>query len=230
MYFEYKQRFLSEHIEEKELAEAKKAIRKKEECFEFKDDSGEDDETDPMLTEDGRERPIQHREQLTTVNEEKERDDLEVEEGEEVNGAESNIDLLYESMHSATVSFVSDLNKSLPVVQVLYIDEATFFYFALITHLVIVLGALFIEDIITIFDFGGCFFATFILFLFPSVIFLAMLRKHGKTKHHNSCEYSFYKVMAYILIVLGIVTFTISVYDNIQNLTVHEGLDGLAEE
>ena len=101
----------------------------------------------------------------------------------------------------------------------MYIDETTYFYFSLLAHLIIVLGALFIEDIRTIFDFIGCFGGTFILFWFPSVIFLMMLSKHGRTRHHHSFEYTLYKVMAYILFLLGLVSFSLEMYVNIQNLT-----------
>ena len=59
-------------------------------------------------------------------------------------------------MHSVTVSFVSDVNKFLPAVDALYIDETTYFYFSLLAHLIVVLGALFVKDIRTIFDFIGC--------------------------------------------------------------------------
>ena len=85
--------------------------------------------------------------------------------------------MLDESVHSVTVSFVSDVNKFLPAVEALYIDEVTYFYSSLIAHLIIVMGALFVEDIRTIFDFIGCIGGTFILFWFPSVIFLLMLNR-----------------------------------------------------
>ena len=111
------------------------------------------------------------------------------------------------------------MNKFLPTVQVLYIDETTFFYFALTMHLVIVCGALFIKDIVTIFDFVAAFCVTFILFLFPSVIFLLMLSRYGRTRHHNSFEFTFYKVMAYVLFLLGLITFSLEMYANIQNVT-----------
>jgi len=127
--------------------------------------------------------------------------------------------LLDESVHSVSVSFVSDINKFLPAVEALYIDEVTYFYSSLIAHLIIVMGALFVEDIRTIFDFIGCIGGTFILFWFPSVIFLLMLKKYGRTRHHKSFEYTFYQVMAYLLFVLGMVSFCLEMAANIQNLT-----------
>ena len=118
-------------------------------------------------------------------------------------------------MHSVSVSFVSDVNKFLPAVEALYIDETTYFYFSLTAHLIVVFGALFIQDIRTIFDFIGCVGGTFILFWFPSVIFLLMLRKYGRSRHHNSFEYTFYKVMAYLLFLLGLASFCLEMAANI---------------
>ena len=110
------------------------------------------------------------------------------------------------------------MNKFLPAIQALYLDETTFFYFALTMHLVIVAGALAVQDIRTIFDFVAAFCVTFILFLFPAVIFLLMLDKHGRTRHRNSAEFMFYKVVAYVLILLGFITFSLEMRANIQNL------------
>lgn len=110
------------------------------------------------------------------------------------------------------------MNKFLPAVEALYIDETTYFYFSLIAHLIVIFGSLFIQDIRTIFDFIGCFGGTFILFWFPSVIFLMMLSKYGRTRHHNSTEYTLYKVLAYMLFVLGVMTFCLEMYVNIENL------------
>lgn len=110
------------------------------------------------------------------------------------------------------------MNKFLPAVEALYIDETTYFYFSLTAHLIIVLGALFIRDIRSIFDFIGCVGGTFILFWFPSVIFLLMLRKYGRARHHNSAEYTFYKVMACILFLLGLASFCAEMSANLENL------------
>ena len=101
-------------------------------------------------------------------------------------------------------------------------DETTFFYIALVTHLTIVAGALLIKDIATIFNFIGAFCVTFVLFFFPSVIFLQMMHKFGKMRHHDSAEYFFYKVIAYTLILMGVVTFSLETYANIQNLREEE--------
>ena len=85
-------------------------------------------------------------------------------------------------------------------------------------HLIIVSGALLVKDIVTIFDFVAAFCVTFILFLFPAVIFLMMISKYGRTRHHNSFEYTFYKVVAYILILLGLISFSLEMVNNVQNL------------
>jgi len=125
---------------------------------------------------------------------------------------------LDQTANSVSVSFVSDVNKFLPAVRALYIDETTYFYFSLIAHIIVVFGALFIKDIRTIFDFVGCFGGTFILFWFPSVIFLMMLNKYGRTRHHNSTEYTVYKLLAYLLFICGVISFSLEMYVNIQNL------------
>ena len=110
---------------------------------------------------------------------------------EKVTPREKN-NLLDESCTSVSVSFVSDINKFLPAVEALYIDEVTYFYSSLIAHLIVVMGALFVQDIRTIFDFIGAIGGCSILFWFPSVIFLLMLKKYGRSRHHKSFEYTFY--------------------------------------
>jgi len=131
---------------------------------------------------------------------------------------DNNFDDVQDAEHSVSVTFVSDMNKFLPANQVLYIDETTFFYVALLTHLCIVAGALCIKDIVTIFDFIGAFCVTFILFFFPSVIFLMTMSKYGKLRHRNSTEFIFYTVMSYAMILTGIATLAIELYANVQNL------------
>ena len=44
-----------------------------------------------------------------------------------------------------------------------------------------------------------------------------MLRKYGRAKH-NTFEFTFYKVMAIILFLLGLASFTLEMMANIQNL------------
>jgi len=111
----------------------------------------------------------------------------------------------------------------LPAVEALYIDEVTYFYSSLIAHLIVVMGALFVQDIRTIFDFIGAIGGCSILFWFPSVIFLLMLKKYGRSRHHKSFEYTFYQVMAYLLFILGVASFSLEMYANIQNLSGGHG-------
>ena len=122
--------------------------------------------------------------------------------------------MLDESVTSVSVSFVSDINKFLPAVEALYIDEVTYWYSSLTAHLIVIMGALFVQDIRTIFDFIGAIGGTFILFWFPSVIFLLMLNKYGRSKHHKSFEYTFYKLSAVILFILGVAGFSLEMYAN----------------
>ena len=205
------------------MAESLETKKKNED----QDESEEEDETDPMVAQKQEAPGVRRRSRGDTMTEDDndEESDGSAKENQpdenlEIEGAaeqeeENELDL---TTHSVTVSFVSDVNKFLPAVQALYIDETTYFYFSLIAHLIVVLGALFIQDIRTIFDFIGCFGGTFILFWFPSVIFLLMLGKYGRNRHHNSFEYTFYRVMAYLLFLLGVVSFSLEMYNNLQNL------------
>ena len=172
---------------------------------------------------------VRQRQRGDTINEndkDEESEGSEQNEGIEVEQRETlkaTNNMLDDSMHSVTVSFVSDVNKFLPAVEALYIDEVTYFYSSLIAHLIIVMGALFVKDIRTIFDFIGCIGGTFILFWFPSVIFLLMLSKYGRTRHHKSFEYQFYRIMAYLIFLLGMVSFCLEMAANIQNITGTHG-------
>ena len=229
MYFEHKQRFLSDHLEQK-LAESLESKKKDK----GSDGSDAEDETDPMIGEKEGEgtgaRKRSRGDAFTEDDKDEESDGKEQEEGLEVERRveQQEENVLDQTAHSVSVSFVSDVNKFLPAVQALYIDETTYYYFSLTAHLIVVLGALFIQDIRTIFDFIGCFGGTFILFWFPSVIFLLMLRKYGRTRHRNSFEYTFYKVMAYLLFILGCVSFCLEMTVNIQNLKGEGGAEETA--
>ena len=217
MYFEHKQEFLSQHLEQK-LAESLDENKKQDK------NSDDEDENDPMI-ERGEQDAQGARKRSrgdTMTDGDIESDNSNQGEEEENLGVQAreqqrpeDLDL---SVHSVSVSFVSDVNKFLPAAEVLKIDETIYFYFSLIAHLIVVFGSLFIQDIRTIFDFVGCFGGTFILFWFPSVIFLMMLSKYGRTRHHNSTEYTLYKILAYMLFLLGVASFCLEMYVNIENL------------
>ena len=147
---------MSSHLDQK-LAEQQEAIKKRDKG----EDSDPEEETDPMVCKN-QESDVRQRQRGDTINE---KDKDEESEGSEQNeGIEveqratpkATNNMLDESVHSVTVSFVSDVNKFLPAVEALYIDEVTYFYSSLIAHLIIVMGALFVADIRTIFDFIGC--------------------------------------------------------------------------
>ena len=127
--------------------------------------------------------------------------------------------LLDESVSSVTISFVSDVNKFLPQVEALYLDEVIYFSLSLISHIIVVLGALFVKDIRIIFDLIGCIGGTFIMFIAPSVTFILIFKTYGRKRHRRNIEYTCYQVLAYLLFILGMISFGFTMTANIMSLT-----------
>lgn len=82
----------------------------------------------------------------------------------------------------------------------------------LIVHLLILLLAIMIKDIATVFDFTGSIGCSFISYFFPGIGYLLALRRFGTAKHKAKCSTKVYTAISIFFIVLGSVAVGAYVY------------------
>ena len=73
----------------------------------------------------------------------------------------------------------------------------------LVIHVLILLLAILIKDIATVFDFTGSIGCSFISFFFPAIGYLAALSRFGSERHKAKWQTKVYTSISIFFIVLG---------------------------
>ena len=96
------------------------------------------------------------------------------------------------------------------------LSDNVFFWTALIMHLTVIVLALTVESIDSIFELSGAIGASATIFLFPGIAYLVALSRYGSNRIRQKWETSFYKMMAWMFLLLQAVVLGLYFYLKIQ--------------
>lgn len=92
------------------------------------------------------------------------------------------------------------------------LSDNVFFWTALIMHIIVIILALTVKSIDSIFELAGAIGSASTTFLFPGLAYLVALNRYGSNRIRQKWETSFYKVMAWIFLFVQAVVLAMYFY------------------
>jgi len=102
------------------------------------------------------------------------------------------------------------------------VNDMQYFTYTLACHLLVVMTAIFIDDVKILFDFISAFGITLLMYLLPSVFYLCLSSKFARrAKLASNFEARMYEFISYFMIVFGVFALGLGLRRCWFNLTQH---------
>lgn len=102
------------------------------------------------------------------------------------------------------------------ILQYKNLSDSVFFWTALALQVTILICAMTIEDLELVFEFNGAFGCSSVTFLFPGVAYLVALSKYGRPSTHKKWSTLFYKILAWVFLIIFAALLSAFFYVEIQ--------------